>query len=112
MAASRAGLGPEFKLVKPQPNSTQSFYGYGFKTLADPTQQATFMALNGTRLTHTSKSGFWRDGKNGPPLTFKRATSRKPSRKPVRPPQPLYNGLGTEGDSIAIHDRTKPSRAA
>jgi hypothetical protein len=95
-AASRAGLGTEFRLVKPQPNSTQSFYGYPTKTLADPAQQATFMALNGTRLTHTSKSGFWRDGKNGPPLTFKRATSRKPYRKPVRPSQPLYNALGTK----------------
>ena len=46
-AASRAGIEPEFKLVRPQSNSTQSYYGYGFKNLADPATQAARRAVNG-----------------------------------------------------------------
>ena len=110
-AASRAGIGPEFKLVRPQSNSTQSYYGYGFKALADPVTQAACRAVNGPRLFHTSKSGFWRDGKNGPPLSFKRATSRRPSRQPVRPSS-LSTTVFVPSNSIAKHDHTERPTAA
>lgn len=77
--ASRVGIGPEFKLDRPEPNSKQSFFGYAMKTLADPATQAAYRAVNGTRIFHTSKTGFFRDGKGGPTLTLRQAKSRKPT---------------------------------
>jgi hypothetical protein len=71
--ASRVGIGPVFNLKRPRPNCTTTFYEYGFKNLVDEATQDHYRELNGTRIFHTSKQGFWRDGRDGDSLTFHQA---------------------------------------
>src|SRR5665213_211699 len=65
-ASSRVGAG---SVYVPQVPSTASvlWFGYIFKDLADPERRDSFTDLNGaSTLVHSSKSGMWRDGRDGP----------------------------------------------
>jgi hypothetical protein len=70
-SARRTGIGT-VHLGTVEPGSRAVFFGYPFKDLADPGKRESFIAANGsgspggrTYLVHSSKSGFWRNGKGG-----------------------------------------------
>ena len=85
-AASRVGIGPVFDLQRPRPNSTQTFFQYQFKSLATAAGRAAYRVLNGPKgIFHTSKSGFYRDGIGGRPLTAKQAKSQEATYRACAP---------------------------
>jgi hypothetical protein len=67
-ASSRVGAGSVYVQQVPSTASVL-WFGYIFKDLADPDRRDSFAELNGaSTLVHSSKSGMWRDGRDGPTI--------------------------------------------
>ena len=67
-SSSRVGAGSVHLMAIPETTSVL-YFGYIFKDLADRERRGSFLQLNGEHtLVHSSKSGMWRDGSDGPTI--------------------------------------------